>query len=153
MACRSIRASTSINSAAWDSSGPTKVTARANFALALLADHLGDPQCALALTGGFARGVVAELDNAWRLTSDERGTTWSATISDITRCADAETMRLRLCRPTLADVPTLFRFLGDRQAMIHPCRRFVAGLPPSDRGARVVPSPGRLCPLDSRPQV
>ena len=39
------------------------------LALALLADHLGDPQRALALTEGFMRGVVAELDNAWRLTS------------------------------------------------------------------------------------
>ena len=43
-------------------------------------------------------------------------------------------MRLRLCRPTLADVPTLFRFLGDRQAMrfthvdasLRDCRRRIA---------------------------
>ena len=41
------------------------------LALALLADHLGDPQRALALTEGFMRSVVAELDNAWRLTSDD----------------------------------------------------------------------------------
>jgi len=41
------------------------------LALALLADHLGDAQRALALTEGFMRAVVAELDNAWRLTSDE----------------------------------------------------------------------------------
>ncbi|HVC63724.1 MAG TPA: DUF6166 domain-containing protein [Acetobacteraceae bacterium] len=41
------------------------------LALALLADHLGDPQRALALTEQFMRGVVAELDNAWRLTSEE----------------------------------------------------------------------------------
>lgn len=38
------------------------------LALALLADHLDDPQRALALTEGFMRAVVAELDNAWRLT-------------------------------------------------------------------------------------
>jgi hypothetical protein len=41
------------------------------LALALLADHLGDPRRALALTEVFMRGVVAELDNAWRLTGDE----------------------------------------------------------------------------------
>ncbi|MFZ0020251.1 MAG: DUF6166 domain-containing protein, partial [Acetobacteraceae bacterium] len=41
------------------------------LALALLADHLGDAQRALALTEGFMRDVVAKLDNAWRLTSDD----------------------------------------------------------------------------------
>jgi Family of unknown function (DUF6166) len=41
------------------------------LALALLCDHFGDPQRALALTEGFMRDVVAELDNAWRLTSAE----------------------------------------------------------------------------------
>jgi Family of unknown function (DUF6166) len=41
------------------------------LALALLAHHLGDPRRALALTEGFMRTVVAELDNAWRMTSDE----------------------------------------------------------------------------------
>ncbi len=39
------------------------------LALALLADHLGDPQRALALTEDFMRNVVAQLDNAWQLTS------------------------------------------------------------------------------------
>jgi Family of unknown function (DUF6166) len=38
------------------------------LALALLADHLGDAPRALALTEAFMRAVVAELDNAWRLT-------------------------------------------------------------------------------------
>ena len=38
------------------------------LALALLCDHLGDPQRALALTERFMQAVVAELDNAWRLT-------------------------------------------------------------------------------------
>ena len=41
------------------------------LALALLCDHLGDAQRALALTEGFMRLVVAELDNAWELRSDE----------------------------------------------------------------------------------
>jgi Family of unknown function (DUF6166) len=44
------------------------------LALALLADHLGDERRALALTEGFMRTVVAELDNAWRMTSDEIAT-------------------------------------------------------------------------------
>lgn len=41
------------------------------LALALLCDHLADPARALALTEGFMRSVVAELDNAWMLTSEE----------------------------------------------------------------------------------
>jgi len=41
------------------------------LALALLCDHLGDPERALALTEGFMRAVVARLDNAWELTSEE----------------------------------------------------------------------------------
>jgi hypothetical protein len=41
------------------------------LALAILADHFGDPARALAQTEPFMRAVVAELDNAWRLTSDE----------------------------------------------------------------------------------
>ncbi len=39
------------------------------LALALLADHLTDPARALSLTERFMITVVAELDNAWRLTS------------------------------------------------------------------------------------
>ena len=39
------------------------------LALALLADHFGDDQRALALHGSFMRTVVAELDNAWELSS------------------------------------------------------------------------------------
>lgn len=38
------------------------------LALALLARHLADPARALALSEEFMRAVVAELDNAWRLT-------------------------------------------------------------------------------------
>jgi hypothetical protein len=41
------------------------------LALALLCDHLGDPQKALALTEPFMRTVVAELDNAWMLTGED----------------------------------------------------------------------------------
>ena len=41
------------------------------LALALLADHFGDDQKALALTERFMRDVVAVLDNAWRLTGNE----------------------------------------------------------------------------------
>ena len=41
------------------------------LALALLADHLGNDARALALTERFMQQIVTELDNAWRLTSDE----------------------------------------------------------------------------------
>lgn len=41
------------------------------LALALLADHLGDAAAAMRLSGPFMHAVVAELDNAWRLTSTE----------------------------------------------------------------------------------
>jgi hypothetical protein len=41
------------------------------LALALLADHLRDPLRALALSEKFMRDVVALLDNAWQLTSEE----------------------------------------------------------------------------------
>ncbi len=41
------------------------------LALALLADHFGDPQRALELTERFMREVVANLDNAWELTSED----------------------------------------------------------------------------------
>lgn len=41
------------------------------LALALLCDHLGDARRALELTEPFMRNLVAELDNAWRLTGAE----------------------------------------------------------------------------------
>jgi hypothetical protein len=41
------------------------------LALALLCDHLGDAQRALALTEVFMQAVVTELDNAWLLTSED----------------------------------------------------------------------------------
>lgn len=37
------------------------------LALALLADHLGDAERALALTEPFMKRVIAELDNDWNL--------------------------------------------------------------------------------------
>ena len=49
----------------YEGDGPSQL------ALAILADHLGDPRRALELTDRFMRTVVADLDNAWRLTSDE----------------------------------------------------------------------------------
>lgn len=42
--------------------------APAQLALALLADHLGDEQRALALYEAFMRSVVANLENDWELT-------------------------------------------------------------------------------------
>ena len=39
------------------------------LALALLADHLGDNQQALALCSRFTRQVIADLDNEWVLSS------------------------------------------------------------------------------------
>jgi len=51
----------------WTYDGPEP----AQLALALLADHLGDGQRALALHEGFMREVVANLENDWELTSDD----------------------------------------------------------------------------------
>lgn len=45
--------------------------APAQLALALLADHLGDDHAALREYERFMREVVANLDNAWRLTSND----------------------------------------------------------------------------------
>ena len=41
----------------------------AQLALALLADHLGDPAAALRLYRPFMQAVVAELDNSWEMTA------------------------------------------------------------------------------------
>jgi hypothetical protein len=41
----------------------------AQLALALLADHFGDDREALVLYERFMHEIVANLDNAWRLTS------------------------------------------------------------------------------------
>ena len=40
----------------------------AQLALALLADHLGDEERAMALCDGFMRRVISDLDNDWTLT-------------------------------------------------------------------------------------
>ena len=41
------------------------------LALAILADHLGDGERAIRLSGDFMKTVVANLDNDWTLTSGE----------------------------------------------------------------------------------
>lgn len=41
------------------------------LALALLADHLGDSNRALALSEAFMESVVSNLDNDWALSSDD----------------------------------------------------------------------------------
>jgi hypothetical protein len=51
----------------WSYVGP----APRQLGLALLADHLGDDAQALALCDAFTAAVVAGLDNAWELTSDD----------------------------------------------------------------------------------
>ena len=43
----------------------------AQLALAMLADHFGDDQRALRHHEQFMREVIADLDNAWRLTSED----------------------------------------------------------------------------------
>ena len=138
------------------SSGPTKAMARGNSRWRCWPTTSAIRSRALALTEVFMRGVVAELDNAWRLTSDEidaaAARTWSAAIPDVLRRRDRA--GCACCRPMLADVPALFRFLGDPQAMrFTHCRCIAAGLPPSYRGARVVPSPDGYAPWTVVAQV
>ena len=41
------------------------------LALAILADHLGDGERAIALSEAFMKKVVANLDNDWRLTASD----------------------------------------------------------------------------------
>ena len=41
------------------------------LALAILADHLGDAERALALVEPFMREVVANFDNTWEMTSED----------------------------------------------------------------------------------
>lgn len=43
------------------------------LALAILADHLGDEQRALALVDPFMRAVVANFDNTWEMSGDDVG--------------------------------------------------------------------------------
>lgn len=51
------------------------------LALALLVEHLRDPERAIRLSNSFMREVVANLDNDWTLSSDE--------IERFVRTADA----------------------------------------------------------------
>ncbi|HEY2534502.1 MAG TPA: DUF6166 domain-containing protein [Xanthobacteraceae bacterium] len=41
------------------------------LALAILFDHLGDPDRAVALSEPFMKSVIANLDNDWRLSGDD----------------------------------------------------------------------------------
>ena len=51
----------------WSYEGPEP----RQLALALLADHTGDPKLALDLAGPFMRAVVANFDNEWEMTSND----------------------------------------------------------------------------------
>ncbi len=46
-------------------------TSPQQLALAILFDHLGDRERAIALSGLYMKDVIANLDNDWRLTSNE----------------------------------------------------------------------------------
>jgi len=46
-------------------------TSPQQLALAILFDHLGDGERAIALSGPYMKDVIANLDNDWRLTGDE----------------------------------------------------------------------------------
>jgi hypothetical protein len=46
-------------------------TSPQQLALAILFDHLGDREHAIALSGPYMKDVIANLDNDWRLTGDE----------------------------------------------------------------------------------
>jgi len=48
------------------------------LALAILAEHLGDAERALALVEPFMRQVVANFDNTWEMTSDDVAATIEA---------------------------------------------------------------------------
>jgi hypothetical protein len=46
-------------------------TSPQQLALAILFDHLGDKQRAIALSAAYMKDVIANLDNDWKLTGDE----------------------------------------------------------------------------------
>ena len=58
----------------YEGAGPRQLS------LALLADHFGDDQLALAHCEQFMIDVVANLDNSWRLNSDEIDKTLQGTL-------------------------------------------------------------------------
>ena len=51
----------------WSYEGPEP----SQLALALLADHTGDPKLALEFAEPFMRAIVANFDNEWEITSDD----------------------------------------------------------------------------------
>ena len=52
------------------------------LALAILLDHLGDPNSALFLVEPFMREVVANFDNTWEMTSGDVAVAIEALASD-----------------------------------------------------------------------
>jgi hypothetical protein len=46
-------------------------TSPQQLALAILFDHLGDKDRAIALSGAYMKDVIANLDNDWRLTTED----------------------------------------------------------------------------------
>ncbi len=46
-------------------------TSPQQLALAILFDHLGDKERAIALSGPYMKDVIANLDNDWRLTGND----------------------------------------------------------------------------------
>ena len=48
-------------------------TSPQQLALAILFDHLGDGQRAIAYSAAYMKDVIANLDNDWKLTGDEVG--------------------------------------------------------------------------------
>ena len=46
-------------------------TSPQQLALAILFDHLGDKDRAIALSASYMKDVIANLDNDWQLTTDE----------------------------------------------------------------------------------
>jgi hypothetical protein len=61
----------------WSYEGPEP----RQLALALLVDHLGDNEKAKANAEAFMRGVVANFDNEWEMTSADLDTALSALAS------------------------------------------------------------------------
>ena len=48
-------------------------TSPQQLALAILFDHLGDRQRAIAFSAAYMKDVIANLDNDWQLSSDDVG--------------------------------------------------------------------------------
>lgn len=67
-------AALSRNGFEWSYEGPEP----SQLALALLMDHLGDPDRARSLAPAFMRAVVANFDNEWLMTSADMDTALAA---------------------------------------------------------------------------